>query len=105
MVRVGAVPVPLRASTCSALIASLTIVRSPVRAPAAVGLKVTVTVQDALGARLAAQVFVAEKSPAAITLRMLRGALPELVIVTDCPGLVTPTSNEPKPAMPPDNVT
>jgi hypothetical protein len=68
MARVGVVPVPLRAITTSPLIASSEIVSSPVRAPAAVGLKVIRTLQDALGAMLAAQLLVAAKSPVVVML-------------------------------------
>ena len=105
MVKVGAVPVPLRAITTSPLIASSTMVKSPVRAPAAVGLKVIRTLQEALTATLVAQVVVAAKSPVVAMLRMLSGALPEFVKVSDCAALVIPASREPKSEMVPDNVT
>jgi len=68
MARVGVVPAPPSAINASPLIASSTIVNSPVRAPAAVGLKVIRTLQDALGATLAEQVFVAAKSPVVVML-------------------------------------
>jgi len=58
------------------------IVTAPVRVPAAVGLKVTLSVQLALTATLDLQVFVWEKSPLAVMLVMLRVALPVFLSVT-----------------------
>jgi hypothetical protein len=66
-------------------------VTTPVLVPAAVGLKVTLSVQLALAARLAPQVSVWEKSPLALMLVMLRVALPVLLRVTVRAPLLVPT--------------
>src|SRR3990172_5284250 len=65
---------------------------APLRAPVAVGVKVTLMVQLAPAARLAAQVVVRAKSPLATMLLMVRDAPPGLVKVTSCAALVVPTS-------------
>ena len=78
----GAVPVPVRLTVWVAGLALSVIVTAPVRVPAAVGLKVTLSVQLALAARLAPQVLVWEKSPLAVMLVMLRVALPVFLSVT-----------------------
>ena len=78
----GAVPVPVRLTDWVAGLALSVIVTAPVRVPAAVGLKVTLSVQLALAARLEPQVLVWEKSPLAVMLVMLRVALPVLLRVT-----------------------
>ena len=58
------------------------IVTDPLREPLAVGLKVTLIVQELLGARLEPQVLVSEKSPLAVMLVILRVPLPVLLRVT-----------------------
>jgi hypothetical protein len=78
----GAVPVPVRLTVWVAGLALSVIVTAPVRVPAAVGLKVTLSVQLALTATLDLQVFVWEKSPLAVMLVMLRVALPVFLSVT-----------------------
>jgi hypothetical protein len=67
------------------------IVKVPVRAPVAVGVKVTLTVQLAPVPALLPQVLVWEKSPLAVMLEMAREALPVLVRVTVCAVLLFPT--------------
>jgi hypothetical protein len=57
-------------------------VRDPVLVPVAVGLKVTLRVQEALAATLEPQVLVWEKSPLAVMLVIVRVALPVLLSVT-----------------------
>jgi ABC-type sulfate transport system permease component len=57
------------------------IVKVPLLEPAAVGVKVTLMVQEALGARLEPQGLVWEKSPLAVMLVIVRAALPVLVRV------------------------
>jgi hypothetical protein len=57
-------------------------VKAPVLALAAVGLKVTVMVQLAPAARLGAQVLVSVKSPLVLMLVMLRVAVPVFLSVT-----------------------
>ena len=54
----------------------------PLRAPMAVGVKVTVIVQGAPAARLEPQVLVWEKSPLAVMLEIVRVAFPVLLRVT-----------------------
>jgi hypothetical protein len=57
-------------------------VRAPVLVPVAVGLKVTLRVQEALAATLEPQVLVWEKSPLTVMLVIVRVALPVLLSVT-----------------------
>jgi hypothetical protein len=58
-------PVPVRAIVCGLSLALSTIVRVPVRLPVVVGVKVTLTVQPALGPSDVPQSLVSEKSPLA----------------------------------------
>ena len=53
-------------------------VMEPVREPVAVGVKVTLIVQDELAARLVPQVLVCEKSPPMAMLEIVSVALPVL---------------------------
>jgi hypothetical protein len=78
----GAVPVPVRLTVWVPGLALSVMVTPPVRVPAAVGLKVTLSVQLAPAARLEPQVLVWEKSPLAVMLVMLRVALPVFLSVT-----------------------
>jgi hypothetical protein len=78
----GAVPVPVRLTVWVAGLALSVMVTAPLRVPAAVGLKVTLSVQVALAARLEPQVLVWEKSPLAVMLEMLRVAPPVFLSVT-----------------------
>jgi hypothetical protein len=57
-------------------------VTAPVLVPVAVGLKVTLRVQEPLEARLERQVLVCEKSPLTVMLVMVRVALPAFSSVT-----------------------
>ena len=61
----GFPPVPESATACGLSGASSVIVRVPVRLPLAVGVKVTLTVQLALGPSDAPQLLLSEKSPLA----------------------------------------
>jgi hypothetical protein len=63
----------------------------PLRAPVAVGVKVTVIVQLAPAANVLPQLLVWAKSPLAATLLIVRGAFPVLLNVTVCAVLVVPT--------------
>src|SRR5579863_6846037 len=88
MLAAGTVPVPVKL-TVSALAALPppellvpVIVSAPLRAPAAVGLKDTLTVQFAEAARLIPQLFVSMKSPVAARLEIVRPTVPVLVSVT-----------------------
>jgi hypothetical protein len=77
----GAVPVPVRLTVCVAGLALSVSVIEPLREPVAVGVNVTLIVQEALAATLEPQVLVWEKSPLAAMLVMLRVALPVLLRV------------------------
>jgi hypothetical protein len=57
-------------------------VTAPLLVPVAVGLKVTLSVQLPLAARLEPQVLVWEKSPLAVMMVMLRVTLPVFLRVT-----------------------
>ena len=61
----GAVPVPVRETVCGLFAALSVMVSMPLRVPLAVGVKVTLTVQVVLGARLVPQLLVCAKSPLA----------------------------------------
>jgi len=87
------VPVPLSVKECGLPVALSVIVTAAPRAPAAVGVNVTLMVQFPLfAATELPQVFVCAKSPlfAPVTpmLVILRAAFPVLVSVTDCDPLV-----------------
>ena len=75
-------PVPERVAVWVAGLALSVMVIEPLREPAAVGVKVTLIAQEALGATLESQLLVWEKSPLAVMLVMLRVALPVLLRVT-----------------------
>lgn len=98
-VKPGAMPVPVRLTDCALpavpLLLSVT-VRVPARLPAAVGLKVKLIVQLPPTATAAEQALVAAKSPAlapeTATALTVSAAVPVLVTVTVCAGLVLPTS-------------
>lgn len=64
----------------------------PPRDQAAVGLKVTVIVQDDPAATPAVQLLVCEKSPLAVTALTVKVAVPVLLTLTDCVALLFPTS-------------
>jgi hypothetical protein len=76
--------VPLRATVWGLFAALSLIVIDPDRAPGAVGVKVTVTVQLLPAASELPQVFVCEKSPVATMLESVSAAVPPLVTDTDC---------------------
>jgi hypothetical protein len=74
--------VPARLTLWVAGLALSVMVTAPVLVPVAVGLKVTLSVQLALPARLVPQVLVWEKSPLAVTPVILRVTLPVFLRVT-----------------------
>ena len=78
----GPAPVPVRLTVWVAGLALSVIVTAPVLVPVAVGLKLTLRVQEALSARLERQVLVCEKSPLTVMLVMVRVALPAFSSVT-----------------------
>ena len=86
----GTTPVPLRLSACGLPAPDDVIVRAPLRVPATVGEKVTVTVQVLFCARVAVQVVVRPKSPVAADMDIPLMAPLFAVSVIDCPTLVLP---------------
>ena len=64
---------------------------APVRVPAAVGVKVTMRVQDAPAFTVLPELLVWAKSPAVAMLVMLNGPLPVFFNVAGWGGLVVPT--------------
>jgi hypothetical protein len=64
------------------------IVSVPVAAPAAVGVKVTLKLQGAPGAKPVPQLFVSANGPVMATFENARGIPPELVTLTFCGALV-----------------
>jgi hypothetical protein len=92
--RLKSPPVPDNATVCGLPAALSVKLRVPVRVPAAEGLKVTLTVQLALTARLAPQLELAEKSPLAAMLLTLRVAWPVFLSVTLWALLLEPTDSD-----------
>ena len=91
-----ACPVPLRATFCGLFAALSVIATLALRVPTAVGVKVTLMVQEAFRPKVTGQLFVSEKSPAFAPLRamllMFSVALPAFVRITLCAALVVPTT-------------
>ena len=83
-------PMAEREIVCGLFVALSAIVTDPKRLPDTVGVNVTLMVQLAPAATLVGQLLIGAKSPLAVTLEMIRAALPMLVSVTDCAGLVVP---------------
>src|SRR5689334_2313712 len=83
-------PLPVSAITVGLLLALPVSVTLPVRVPAEVGLKVTVTVHEAPTA-IDEQLLVCAKSPPAVTLETVAAVVPVLLTVTVCAALVEPT--------------
>ena len=73
---------------------------APVLLPPVDGVKVTLTVQLAPGARLVGQLLVWPKSPLAIRLEITKTPAPGLVTVTVWAALATPTAWLPKDRLP-----
>src|SRR2546429_465167 len=118
----GAVPFPLRENICGLPPASSASDSVPVRAPEAVGVKVTLMVQVPPAAKVAglvgqalAPVLVAAKSPEAANELIVKAAAPVLVSVTVIGALVVASSwlppsspvraHSPTPARPPCPLT
>jgi hypothetical protein len=74
-------PAPVNVTTCGLLGALSVIVKAPERVPTALGVKVTLIVQEAPVPRLWPQLVLSEKSPLGVILVMLKLAVPELVRV------------------------
>lgn len=83
-----AAPVPATTMLCEAVLELSVTVRLAERAPAAVGVKLTVMVQLVLTATLEPQVLVCEKSPGLVPMKampdMVSAAVPVLVSVAVC---------------------
>ena len=90
------VPVPERLTVRVGLVALLFTVNVPVLAPAEVGLKVTLTVQEAPAAMELPQVLVWPNWLAAVMEETEAATLPVLAMVIACAGLVAPTLTDPK---------
>lgn len=92
---VRTMPVPLSATVCGELAALSATLRVAVSGPAAVGLKVTVTVQEALAPSAAPQVLVWENdeafAPLKETLEMVVGPVPVFRSVVVCTAEGEPT--------------
>ena len=89
---VGAVPVPVKGIACGLPEALSVNVIAPVRVPVAVGLKVTLTVQETVAASVAPhEVADLAKSPVARIDAMFNVALPSFFNVMVWTGLVVPT--------------
>jgi hypothetical protein len=88
--------VPLSGTVCGDPVALSTMVTVPLRAPVAVGVKVTLSVQDDETPRdppqFVAGTVVTAKSPLMVTLVMVNVAVPILVSVTGMTELVVPKS-------------
>ena len=95
--RTGAVPVPVNETVCGLPVPLLVRVSVPVRAPAAVGVKITEIVHVALIAMLAVQpVFVWAKSPLTAIFEIVSAAVPVFVTVTVWAELDAPTAILPR---------
>ena len=97
MASVKSQPVPLKLTLCGLPTALSVKVRLPVAAPAAVGEKVTATVQDPLAAtgvevEQVVPVVARPKGPVMTIALMVRLVLPLFVSVTVCALLVVPTN-------------
>ena len=89
------VPVPVNAMTCGLPTSLLVKVSVPVCAPAVVGLKAVLMVQEALGASEALQALVSVKPALATMLEIVRLTSEVLVRVTVCVAVVLPTGSLP----------
>ena len=88
----GSVPVPVRLTACGLPEAVSVIVSVPLRAPVAVGVKVTSIAQLLPAATDPLQLLVSAKSPVVAMLVMLKGAVPLFPSVTTCGALVVLTT-------------
>jgi hypothetical protein len=87
----AATPVPAKVTVFGPSGTLSEILRLPLRVPAAVGVKTTLTVQFFPAATLVPQLLVCVKSPLAAILEIFSVALPLLVRITVCAALVVPT--------------
>lgn len=95
----GTIPVPDKGTVCGLFDALSVSVNVPVRAPNAVGVKVTLILHDAPAAKVLPHGFglvVCPKSPLIAMLLMFSVAVPVLVTVNSFPAAVCPTTTLPK---------
>src|SRR5580704_9038262 len=92
------VPMPVRLTDCGLFPALSVTVIAPLRVPVAVGVNVTLIVQEPPTATMLPQLFVWLKSPVATILEILRDALPVLFSVSAWAALVVPTAVPPPAA-------
>jgi hypothetical protein len=106
---VAVTPVPVSAIDCGELVVVSLMVIAAVIAPAVVGAKCPWMVQFAPAARLVPQLLENANAdafvPVTVMLLMSRAALPVLVKVTLCEGLVDPTCKLPNDKLVADNDT
>lgn len=101
----GVMPVPLSVMDCGLPLKELSVmVRPPLRAPVAVGVKVTLMTQLALGANVLPQLLFSAKSPLAMMEFSISVKFPVLLSVTFCAALVEPNTWFPKLSAPTDTV-
>jgi hypothetical protein len=104
-VTVGPKPVPVRATVCGLPGASSAMLIVPFLVPPAVGVKVTLMVQEPPTATGLTQLWFWAKSPLGVMLRMVSAPAPLLVSVTVFGALGTPTPRLPKVKLVGDKVT
>src|SRR3954469_19816337 len=97
--RIGPGATPLPDSGIVLVMPDAVTVRLPVRAPVAVGVNLTLTVQEPPAAIELPHVLVCAKSPVMATPVTGAAAVPELVIVTVWAALVDPVATAPKPSV------
>jgi hypothetical protein len=81
---------PLNATVCGEPGALSAMLSVPLRAPATVGVKRTVTEQLAPAARLVPHVLLCEKPPVTVIEVIVKARVPEFVRLTTCPALDVP---------------
>jgi hypothetical protein len=90
MENVDAAPTPESAIVCGLPAALSVMVIDPNKLPEALGVKVTLIVQELPAATLVPQLLICAKFPDCVTLEITSGALPILDKVTGCAALVLP---------------
>src|SRR5436305_13717361 len=85
-------PVPVSVTTCGLVTSESVMVSVPVRRPAVVGTKATLTRQLLPGVRLPPQLLLSEKFELQATPLIVNVVVPTLAIVTACDALLVPTT-------------
>lgn len=91
-----AAPVPLNLTTVGTTLELSLMVSLPLLAPIAMGVNVTLIMQDPPTVRVAGQLFTAAKSPPVSTASTVRGEVPLFAKVAVCAALFVPTGWVPK---------